>query len=220
MNKRYLIGGALVVLTIVGVVLFLKKQPAMEAIAGANYSAAKSIGRQGALIHMLEFSDFQCPACRAAQPTVKEAVRLYGNDMRVDFRHYPLSGHKWSALAHQSAECAAKQYRFWGYHDRLFDDQALWSKSDDPTAIFLGYAKAMGLDLEGFAQCLADETVRDSILEEKAQGNDLKVSSTPTFFVNGERFVGHIELKEKGMPFIRKKLGLPDLKPEESVAAN
>ena len=138
--------------------------------------------------------------------------------IRLAYRHFPLPGHRWSALAHQAAECAHRQGRFWEYHDRLYAEQTQWSLSLDPTETFLRYAGDLGLDLDAFAVCLGDAGVGREILLEKNEGERLKITATPTFFIRRERVVGPRELEMKGEALIRTMLGLPP-KPKAAKAA-
>ncbi len=154
------------------------------------------------------FSDFQCPACRMALLEEEKILREYPGKVRFIYYHFPLSAHRLSPLAHQAAECAARQDGFWAYHDLLYGGQTQWSLLDNPLQTFLGYARDSGLDLTRFSTCLTDPTVQQRIREEKEYGESLQVQSTPTFFVEGERFIGGLELSQGGAALIRKKLGV------------
>lgn len=217
MNKRYgLTGLFLTFFLVVGMLAFQNIFLQLD-IPNAYAETEKTKGPVDAPIQLVEYSDFQCPACRYAQNIVHEFEETYAGQIRVIYRNFPLSGHEWSAVAHPCAECAGEQGKFWEYHDMLFEHQAKWSGPKDPTPVFLGYAQQLGLNLDQFAECLADESVRDRIAIEKQQGLDLKVRSTPTFFINGERFVGGKDLKQNGEKLIRKTLNLPEL-PEPAAA--
>ncbi len=209
MNSRYLLAGAGLVLFIVFAVFALRQLHPMGALAPAHAPAIKTKGPSNAPVELVEYSDFQCPACRSAQEGLKKILQEYPNQVRLVFRHFPLSGHKWSALAHQAAECANPSGHFWDFHDRLYAEQPVWSVQADPTETFLTYAKDSGLNLDSFAACLTDPSVRNRIEEERARGDSLKVSSTPTFFINGERLVGPAELQTRGEEMIRRELRLP-----------
>lgn len=159
---------------------------------------AKSKGPLRAVVQIIEFSDFQCPACRVAQQTLSELANLYPEKVRVTFQHFPLEGHKWSGLAHQAAECAAAQKQFWPYHDRLYAEQAAWTVAiENPLESLLRYAKDTGMDLDPFSRCLGDGQVNQRIRQEKATGVGLGVRSTPSFFVNGKMVVGSTTLKQE-----------------------
>jgi protein-disulfide isomerase len=133
-----------------------------------------------------------------AEQTLSELTHLYPEKVRVIFQHFPLEGHRWSGLAHQAAECAARQKKFWPYHDRLYTEQAAWSVlTAAPLESFLRYAKEAGMDLDLFSRCLSDNDIQQRIRQEKATGTGMGVRSTPSFFVNGKMVVGSQTLKQE-----------------------
>jgi protein-disulfide isomerase len=166
----------------------------------------KAKGPANAPIEIIEYSDFECPACKLAQGVLTEIDTAYPNKVRLVFRHFPLPVHARAPVAHQAAECAARQNRFWPYHDQLYNEQEKWTTGPGPTLILIQYAKDTGLDLDTFAACITDASVTAEIIKEKREGQALLIHSTPTFFVNGTRFVGAKELKEQGIPYIQKEL--------------
>lgn len=211
MNGRSLgVGAALIVLIAGGVFVFKKMNPVSQ-LGRVSGEHQKVKGAADAPVQMVEYSDFQCPACKSAQATIGRLLSQYPTQTQLVFRHFPLPGHQWSMFAHQAAECANKEGKFWPYHDRLFAGQDGWSKSQNPAEVFLTYAKDSGVNLEAFAACLSDEAVKKSILEEKSKGEDLKITATPTFFINGERIVGPMEMASKGENAVRKALGMPEI---------
>jgi len=187
-----------VVLTglLVGAVLLARQiKPQLPA---TDLLSARSKGPSDAKVKVIEYSDFQCPACKTAQMTINGILALHQEKIRFTFQHFPLEGHRWSRISHQAAECAAKQSRFWDYHDRLYGDQEIWSKGvQPPVETFIQYAGEMGLDLNEFARCLSDVEVAKTIQAERMGGLDLGVRSTPSFFVNGEMVAGVTGLREK-----------------------
>lgn len=206
-NRRYFFVGVLLVFVVTVVVLTsrgFQKAPLFAADADPN----KTKGPRNAKVVIEEYSDFQCPACQRALPVVNRILETFPGKVRVVFQHFPLDGHKHAKVAHQAAECAARARHFWDYHDRLYENQSKWSELEDPTPTFLEYAGDTGIDLSRFGTCLSDGTVSSGIYDEKKIGSDRQVASTPTFFINGERFVGAKDLEEKGMAFIREQLGL------------
>lgn len=211
MKSRYLfIGVGIVLILVVGVVLLKKKLPQTPAAGGAVSKLDKIKGPAEAPIEIIEYSDFQCPACQKAQPELDKLFAAHPEKIRLIFHHFPLPMHRWAAIAHQSAECAHEQGKFWEYHDRLYQHQKDWYAEANPVETYLRYAGEIGLNLDAFVTCLSSEKIKRRILEEKAIGEQLKVNSTPTFFINGERVVGPIELQAKGPIIIGWFLGLPD----------
>ena len=144
------------------------------------------VGGKDAQVVLVEYSDFQCPACAAYFPVVKGLEETYGDALKIVYRNYPLTSlHPNAQLAAQAAEAAGIQGKFFVMHDLLFGNQKPWSSEADPTNTFLGYATSMGLDIEKFKTDLtSDETFR-AVRDDIRSGDDSNVDSTPTFFLNG-----------------------------------
>ncbi len=218
-KTSYILAGILVVALLAGGVLWVKKnRPAGS--AAVHDTLMKDQGPAGAPVQMVEYSDFQCPACQKVEPIIKQILSEpdFSGKIHFIYRHFPLPGHRWSGLAHQAAECAHQEKRFWEYHDRLYAEQTAWSVMDNPVETFIRYAKDFNIPLESFGLCLASPQIRDRVLEDKKKGDDLQVNSTPTFFINGERYVGQVELQLKGAEAIRRYLGLPPASPSAAAS--
>jgi protein-disulfide isomerase len=179
--------------------------------------AYRQKGEAGAPVIIVEFSDLQCPACRFAVKPLKDLLALYGKNVRLIFKHYPLHQHYSAWPAAIAAECAGRQGRFWDLHDVLYDKQADWAPKPPAAAPnaepkpgvpedFVPYAKGLGLDMTAFDACLKDPSVSGLIKADQKDGDDHWVLSTPTFFINGKRFVGARQLSEGGVPWIEKIL--------------
>ena len=198
MSKRvgYVLVGMALSIVLVAIPLFVRSMKPKVPSIKANSPRAR--GPIDAPIQIIEYSDFQCPACRLAQASLALLLARHPGKIRLVFQHFPLEGHAWSHAAHQAAECAADQNRFWIYHDRLYENQMNWSKSTElPITILLEMATEAGMDLDTFARCLTDPKVAARINGEGMAGKDLGVRSTPSFFVNGEMVVGVQGLEEK-----------------------
>ena len=155
-------------------------------------------------VTIVEFSDFQCPACQAAEEPLRKLLELYPNDIRLVFKHFPLEFiHEWARSAAISAECAGKQGKFWEYHHLLYDKQREWS---NPKARELldEYAKSLKLDMTQFAACKADAAVSEAVTADAMEARSRWVNSTPTFFVNGKRLVGARQLAQRAPAIIEK----------------
>lgn len=186
---RYLLTGIFLTGFLIGTVFLLRLGRGKIETPAENFPRTK--GPSGAPIQIMEYSDFQCPSCKEAQPVLSGLLDQYPGKIRLIFQHFPLEAHAWSPLAHRAAECAAEQNRFWPYHDRLYAAQSEWSKSPAaPLEAFLRYAKEEGLALDDFARCLGEGKVDQKIREEKSAGLGVGVRSTPSFFVNGKLAVG------------------------------
>jgi protein-disulfide isomerase len=161
----------------------------------------------GTAVLLVEFSDYQCPACAAAQPHLKKLLDHYGPKVRFEHKHFPLERiHRWAKLASVAAVCAGRQGRFAPYNDRLFEAQPEWSKSPDARPLLSGYAAALGLDAAAFGACLDDPSAAAEVERDAAEALRLRVNSTPTFFIGGERVAGAGQLRERGALLVERAL--------------
>ncbi len=134
---------------------------------------------------IVEWSDFQCPACAAYQPVLKALMEEYPEDVRIVYKHFPLKTiHFMAESAARAAEAAALQGKFWEMHDLLFERQQEWSRAS--TDIFMTYANDLGLNVEQFRADFESEAVRQGVNDDFQYALDLNLSSTPTFYINGE----------------------------------
>ncbi len=222
-NKKYFLTGLVLVSVLIAAVVGLRafRQTGTGEISKLTKlrMGLKTKGPDHAPIKIVEFSDFQCGACRKAQPVLDTLFKEYPGKIQIVFKHFPLPGHTWSGLAHQAAECANQRGVFWPYMDRLFADQEKWMPLPNPADQFLRYAVDLKLNVNTFANCLLDEKTRQRVRNEFAEGEALEIKSTPTFFIDNERVVGLVELEKRGNAIVRKKLGLPPLpEPPPAVA--
>ncbi|MEI7751328.1 MAG: thioredoxin domain-containing protein [Candidatus Omnitrophota bacterium] len=216
-NLRSMLAGILLVLFLAGMIFFLKRNkltpiaPPPSAVGGAGLPTALKVkGPASAPVKIVEYSDFECPSCRAIQTDLQGLFKNYPGKIQLTYKHYPLTSHKWSIYAHQAAECMSRQGKFWPYQDKVYDKQSEWANSNvAPIEILAGYAQELGADMNRFGKCMEDVSVAREIYAEKEEGNKRQVSATPTFFLGEERFVGPKEMQERGENAIRKVLGLP-----------
>jgi len=144
-------------------------------------------GNPDAEVVLTEFSDFQCPACQAAFPFVSEIVEQYKDDLRFEYKHFPIERIHPSALqAGMAAEAAGQQGKFFEFHDLLFENQEEWSPSPVPGVFFTEYAEELGLDMDQFSRQSNASALRDKVRAEFAEGQEMGVTGTPTFYLNGE----------------------------------
>ena len=148
-------------------------------------------GDPNAPITILEFGDFQCPACQQFATFVKPQIDLAYVETgiaRFVFHDYPIvSGHPHAFLAARGARCALDQgdEYFWPFHDQLFSHQSTWAMSQGPpTNAFEDYAATLGLDVDDFANCLGGDSHADVVSANMRLGIELGVSATPTIFVS------------------------------------
>jgi protein-disulfide isomerase len=144
-------------------------------------------GNSEASVVLVEYSDFQCPACAAFQPAVSELLAEYGDSIRFEYRHFPLPIHQFAINAAIAAEAAGQQGKFFEYHDLLFQNQQEWSTMAVPAGLFSSYAEQLGLDVEKFQRHLKSTVIRDAVRDSSKEARELNLTSTPTFFLNGEK---------------------------------
>jgi protein-disulfide isomerase len=154
-------------------------------------------GNSASKVIVSEFSDFQCPACKGAEPNIKQLLKDYEGKIKFVFYNYPLTqNHQWAMLAAEAAQCANDQGKFWPYHDFLYDRQDVWSKDSDPKKLFKGYAVELALNGEAFNSCLEGGKNRSLIADDQGVGDALNIQSTPTLFINQQRIIGGNSLFE------------------------
>lgn len=132
---------------------------------------------------VVEHSDFQCPACRSAQPAVDALLAKYGDQIRFEYHHFPLTQvHRFAFDAAVASECAADQGKFWEYGSKLFEMQPEFSRAD-----LIKYAADLGLNTDTFTQCLDSDDPANRVKDDVAEAAKLKLPGTPTFFINGRQ---------------------------------
>lgn len=134
----------------------------------------------------VEYLDFECEACLALYPTVEDIRAEYGDRVTFVVRYLPLHGN--SIEAAKAAEAAGAQGEFEAMYKALFENADEWSHQEtSQREAFFGYAEELGLDMEGFEQVYDDPATLERIEQSAADAEALGVTSTPTFFVDGER---------------------------------
>lgn len=137
---------------------------------------------------LVEFLDFECESCRAAEPLVQELKKEYGDRITFIHRYFPLPSHKNSGTAALTVEAAAQQGKYQQMYTKMFDTQTEWGeKQDSQAALFRTYARELGLDMANYDATVAAEATKDRIRKDVADGKALGVTGTPTFFLNGKK---------------------------------
>ncbi len=202
-NKALIITilGTIILLVLMGVILSISSKKQVSQTGSLNISEDKKdllikgdshvFGNSQATIEVVEFSDFQCPACGYYFSEFEKFKTKYENDVKFVFRHFPLNKiHKRAFLAAEASESANAQGKFWEFHNKLFENQSEWSALSKNEAIdkFVEYAKAVGVnDIEKFRSDLENETFKDRVQEDLNDATSLGLPGTPTVFVNGEK---------------------------------
>ena len=191
--------GIITLVVIIAGVLFLGKQKPKDQVQKIDEAtmladAKHTIGEATAQARIVEFADFQCPACATAHPILKKVLSENKDKVYFVFRHYPLSFHANAKTAAQACEAAAIQGKFWEMHDKIYENQSEWSEKSNAKEIFIKYAEDLKLDLTKFKDDF--EKGKTDIENDYVLGNKAGVDSTPTFFVNGQKKPGVIQETE------------------------
>jgi len=176
----------------IGAVSYFGSQPTETPSAASSPADAIAVddwvaGNKDAGVVLVEYSDFQCPACGAYHPIVKQLVEEMGNDFAFIYRHFPLQQHKHAKLAAYAAEAAGNQGKFWEMHAMIFEHQRDWSDVSDARDTFFEYAKSLGLDLVRFEKDINSDEIANKVSKSYSTGMKLRISGTPTFFLNGKK---------------------------------
>ncbi|MBI3494467.1 thioredoxin domain-containing protein [Candidatus Saccharibacteria bacterium] len=138
---------------------------------------------------MIEYGDFQCPACGNLYPSLHPLKEKYKDQLTFIFRNFPLTSiHPNALAASTAAEAAGLQDKWWEYHDKLYENQDAWSSADTDkrTDIFVAYAKDLGLDTAQFKKDLENTKISDKIDRDQALGKKIGATSTPTLVLDGK----------------------------------
>lgn len=189
MSKRFLLIMAVLVAVFVGLVFYSKSKDSnsnssVDTSQGTNY--VQGTGTDG--VTVVEFADFQCPACRSYYSVTKQVKEKYGDRIAFQFRHFPLIQiHQNAMVGHRAAEAAGRQGKFWEMHDLLYERQNAWVESKNPTAVMEDYAAELGLNIDKFKADFASESVNNAIQADIKIGQAAGANSTPTFVINGKK---------------------------------
>lgn len=140
-------------------------------------------------VTLIEYGDFQCPACKAYFPLVKEVKEKYKADIIFQFRNFPLESiHQNARASARAAEAANLQGKFWEMHDALYENQDSWKDSSNPLTIFSSLAKQAGVaDSAKFEEDYRSSAVNAVINADLQEAQKLGASSTPTFILDGKK---------------------------------
>lgn len=179
-NKWWWVAAGLAVLLVIILIISSGNQAEYAEIG----DSAHLKGSPEASVSLVEFSDFQCPACGKAFKAVQDITQEFGDKIKFEYKHFPLTSiHRYAYQAATASECAADQGKFWEYHDLLFLNQASLSKSD----LFGHASQVEGLDAELFGDCLNSGVKEKYVDQDLALAQRQGYNSTPTFILNGQK---------------------------------
>jgi protein-disulfide isomerase len=159
--------------------------PAYEQPKVAVDATGPSKGPDAAPITIVEFSDFECPYCVRAEPTVKQLLEAYPGKIKLVYRDFPLPMHTHAPKAAEASHCAADQGKYWEMHEKLFANSQKLAVAD-----LKGYAKDLKLDTAKFDKCLDSGEKAALVEKNRKAGEEAGVSGTPAFFINGRSISG------------------------------
>lgn len=143
-------------------------------------------GKKG--VTLIEYGDYQCPACGEYYQPLKQVFDKYHKDIYFQFRNFPLTQLHQNAFAGaRAAEAASMQGKYWQMHDLLYEGQQIWGEASSPINFFNQYATQLGLNINKFKQDYASDQVNNYIRADMSEGNKLGIDSTPTFFLDGKK---------------------------------
>jgi protein-disulfide isomerase len=167
-------------------------EPTAPTLPAVNPARDHIMGPDDAIVTMIEYSDFECPFCARHKQTMDTIKQTYPNDVRVVFRHFPLSFHSHAQKAAEASECAADQGKFWEMYEKIFDLNESRTMS---VANFKQAATEIGLDRGQFDPCLDSGIKATRVAEDYTEGEAAGVQGTPATFINGELVSGAIPLE-------------------------
>lgn len=185
-----------VIIIILGFVFWISSSSPVSNNSNGSTLVANAIGandwKEGSTtspVTLVEFSDFQCPACGAYFPVVEQLNSEYADKFQFVYKNYPLPQHEHALLAAYAAEAAGRQGKFFEMYRLIFSNQNEWTpkNSAEVRTTFEGYAESLGLNMAQFKKDIDSEDVKNKIDHDKIQGNQSGVMGTPTFFLNGKQ---------------------------------
>jgi protein-disulfide isomerase len=171
--------------------IWLAKNPSPTRSPQQSYvdsSSGWTKGNKDAKVTLVEYSDFQCPACRNSYAWIKRLNLEFNDKMLFVYRHFPLKEiHSNAELAARAAEAAGRQGKFWEMHDLLFENQSDWANQSNAEDTFIKYAQRLNLSVEQFKNDLNSKEVREKVENDYQHSIQSGIDATPTFFLNGKK---------------------------------
>lgn len=185
-NTPVFVIGLVTLLVFVGIIIAAqfttKNAPTLEKISREglikNYNYTK--GNKDAKAYLVEFSDFQCPACKGYEPYLEKVLQKYGNNILFAYKHFPLPQHENARQAAIYAQAVGRQGKFFEYGAKLYENQENLTKDN-----LIKFAQELGVNMDQLNKDLADPSTEQQVSEDIAQGTRLALTGTPSFILNG-----------------------------------
>lgn len=182
-ESKFFIGVFVATLAIVGVAVMIFSKPTIIAPVEISIPQSAHIaGNPSASTTLIEFSDFQCPACETFEPIVQEVVKKYGDRIRFIYLHFPLSKHAMAEPSARAAESAGMQGKFWEMHHLLFENQLTLSEET-----ITRLAQSLNLNMQTFQSDYTSLDIKNRVEQDRLEGMRLGIPGTPTFYLNGKK---------------------------------
>lgn len=191
--KKYgMVAGGVVVAVAVAIGLIILAR-------GASYPLTivdPAFGTENAPVVIEKFSDWQCPACRLSVAALEEVAQTYPNQVRIVYKDFPIPGHAHARFFAAAGLCAAQQDKFHEFYTQTFETQTQWTGMDRSGVenLLLAWASEQGLDMVEFNACRESRTVRSEIDKDVKEAISRSVTSTPTFFIDGQKQEGGLSV--------------------------
>ncbi len=187
---------------VLGVRFIIHRSTTASAI---HVAGTRSKGNPQADLRIVEYIDFQCPSCAVGSKMLSGYFKKYPGRIFLELKYFPLRMHRHGFKSSLYAQCAARQGKFWPFHDLLIDRQGQWKGLVNAQSAFTIMVKDTGLDQKKMDACLGNKEVADVIIKDKTEGQSRRVKSTPTYFINDKMVVGSKSLRKELMAHFGEK---------------
>lgn len=192
-GKKLAIWAGIILVVIIGLTVLVKlaenSGPSTEPVVTENLKEVSAendiiMGNPDAQVTIVEYADFQCPACANYNPVMEQILNSYPDQVRIVYRFFPIESiHKNALISAQAAWAAWKMDKFVEMKDELYGNQAAWEDLDDPRDEFIKYATSIGLDEAEFSELMNSKDAENAVLAGRNDALALGLNATPTFFI-------------------------------------
>ncbi len=188
MNSRFTLIVIALVVGFGGIFWFTKHKAAAPSGSSAAQLTNNVTGAGKKGVTLTEYGDFACPACYQYFPIVEQVRAKFGDDIKFQFRNFPLIEiHQNALIGARAGEAAALQGKFWEMYQQLYQNQPSWSDSSNPEPIFEQFATQIGLNVDKFRTDIKSEQVNNSVQADRNDAKSRGFSGTPTFLINNKQ---------------------------------